>query len=210
MKRNVLPLIDVHGLAMGTNRGKRGNQSLNHAMVVLTAAAWEYYVEDICVEVPEIVVAASPGTPLGNAADVLKEGATHRRNTFHTPNAEKSKRHFLRSIGLNPTSSWNLEIRKSSVGRFAPSRARNRLDGWLDVRHAVAHGADLPNKQFIRNRSNNPSLTLHRAKECMEFFVHLVSATEAAVDQHLISKFGLATGLPGPAIDLVAWRDAIW
>lgn len=58
---------------------------------------------------------------------------------------------------------------------------RHEIDGWLNVRHKLAHGDTLPKIVFVstaqaphKGRANPSSL---HAEQCVEFFEAVVSVT---------------------------------
>jgi hypothetical protein len=82
-------------------------------------------------------------------------------------------------------------LRKSSASVSLPGLgsltitshvASDRINQWLRIRHAVAHGdATLPLEPVLPVLpSGNATLRRHNAEECMEFFSALVDLTTTA------------------------------
>jgi hypothetical protein len=67
---------------------------------------------------------------------------------------------------------------------YGSQRVATEIDGWLDVRHKIAHGARLPASNFVSGRTQSgPSLHRADAERCVEFFEAVVAATAAAAHQ---------------------------
>jgi hypothetical protein len=66
-----------------------------------------------------------------------------------------------------------------------------RLDEWLKVRHAIAHGHDeLPVVAALESvrldgATSNPTIRLTDAEQCVSFTRRLVSLTSTAAAAHL-------------------------
>jgi hypothetical protein len=120
-----------------------------------------------------------PGQSLGGHA-VLRALLLRALNTFATPNAENT-RDLLLHVGFDPWPSWQWQ-----EGRVQLSKVdvRDRLNHWLQVRHAIAHGDDLPDVPVLaRTGGDTPTLRLRRAEACIRFFERLASVTVQSLSQ---------------------------
>ncbi|KAF2418095.1 hypothetical protein B2K11_09420 [Microbacterium sp. B35-30] len=75
--------------------------------------------------------------------------------------------------------------------RWTPAMTEARLDEWLQVRHALAHGHDsLPEVDALltvrlKKTAGAPWLELKDAEQCVAFLNRLVRLTASAVANHL-------------------------
>lgn len=162
-----------------TGPGRRHHEpSLNRAIVVMTAAAWQSYVQDTTEAILAYlaVPTSSTGAPLFNLIKASTKSALGR---FNTPNARNTLALF-QQVGFDPTGGWSFSI--SVPPRvYAEQDVRDELDDWLTVRHKIAHGASLPAIQIVSGRPiAGPQLWKKDAERCVEFFTAVVSATAAA------------------------------
>lgn len=61
-------------------------------------------------------------------------------------------------------------------------RAREELDSWIKVRHAIAHGSSMPSEKryqhLVTGRAKGQRRLLRRdADRCLNFFERLVAVT---------------------------------
>jgi hypothetical protein len=76
---------------------------------------------------------------------------------------------------------------------WTPADAEQRIDEWLKVRHAIAHGhPTLPQVEAlnaIRHSGGNPpadpTLRLVDAEQCVVFFRRLAKLTGSSLAEHL-------------------------
>jgi hypothetical protein len=170
-------LIELH------RRGRQGQgrrfaeMSLNRAVVVLTIAAWQAYVEKLVDEVLTYMIIPQ-GAQGHNAYLVLRADVSNHVQNFSTPNADNTLR-LLARVGFNPRPTWTWLDGSHTI---TPQLACDRINQWLRIRHAVAHGdAGLPVEPVLPLLPDG-SATLRRgnAEECMEFFTALVDRTTNA------------------------------
>jgi RiboL-PSP-HEPN len=158
-------LVAIHReLERGPGRRTR-EIALNRAVVVLTVAAWQSLVQDLVKNrIDEMRPPA--GDPAG-AYQILRAQALIAINIFATPNAEKSK-DLLLHVGVDPWQIWRVRFGPVTL---APAEVRTRLNQWLKVRHAVAHGDAFPSVSVLSvTRGGNPTLRLKDAERCIRFF----------------------------------------
>jgi hypothetical protein len=93
--------------------------------------------------------------------NLLKANVMTATRQFSTPNAENT-RNLLMRVGFDPSACWSWRNGQEVV---TPRIAAERLNGWLQVRHAIAHGdADWPDVDVLPQLPNG-SRTL-RLKDC--------------------------------------------
>ncbi len=184
--QDVLSLIGMHvdlgrmtstgSVATNARRGRRYREAaLNHAVVVLTVAAWQAFAEDL---VEGIVLAIEPprGTAGTEAHKVLKALTLRAKNNYATANAENT-RSLLLNAGFDPYPYWQW------AGRWPKTRAEvaGEINQWLKVRHAIAHGDQaLPSLGVLDCTRSSPSLTKKCAESCVVFFSKVVRLTTEA------------------------------
>lgn len=187
--KDVQDLVDIHedlgrmtgvGSASSTpRRGRRYRESaLNHAVVVLTVAGWQAFAEDL---VDGIVVAIEPptGSPGIEAHKVLKALTSRAKTNYATANAENT-RSLMLNAGLDPFPHWRW------AGRWPMTshEVSQRINQWLKVRHAIAHGDEsLPHLDVLDYSGSGPSLTKTCAESCLKFFAKVVHKTADAAER---------------------------
>ena len=156
--------------------------ALNRSVVVLTVAAWqawvETYVATALAAIAEFPANRSEDTEylrLLRATGPLIELATREVGRFNTPDAGEVCR-LLRLLDDDPRPRWSFV---SPAGRARPDEVVGRLDGWVKVRHAIAHGhGHLPPVDVLgRTKGGHGSLTHRHAAQCAAFFRELAVAT---------------------------------
>ncbi len=174
-------LVEIHK-ALNKGPGLRVREmSLNRGIVVLTVAAWQAFLEDLVDEVLD-AIAISSGDVGYDHYRILRIDAKRAARFFSTPNAEKT-RELLFMVGLDPWPHWRWQ---SGPEYVSETTARERLNQWLQVRHAIAHGDDtLPDVSVLTAlTSGRRSLERWNAERCMRFFTKLAEkTTAAAVDE---------------------------
>jgi hypothetical protein len=155
--------------------------SLHRAAIVLTTAAWQAFVQDVTsailanLEVP----IGDPGRPM---FDLIKASTRSSIGRFNTPNSRNSLALFA-NVGFDPTAQWRFSMTGPSR-TYDRQRVRQEVDGWLDIRHKIAHGAPLPANEFVSGRSQRgPSLHRKDAERCVWFFSAVVELTSNAAGQ---------------------------
>jgi hypothetical protein len=156
--------------------------ALNRSVVVLTVAAWQAWVETYV----GTALAAMTQPPANRSKDSeylrllhatgpLLELATREVGRFSTPDAGEVCR-LLRLLGDDPRPRWSFA---SAGGRVSPNEVVGRLNGWVQVRHAIAHGhGHLPPVAVLgRTKGGHGSLTHRHAAQCAAFFRELALAT---------------------------------
>jgi hypothetical protein len=156
--------------------------ALNRSVVVLTVAAWQAWVETYV----GTALAAMTEAPANRSNDAgylrllhatgpLIELATREVGRFSTPDASEVCR-LLRLLGDDPRPRWSFT---SAVGWASTEEVVGRLNGWVKVRHAIAHGhAHLPPVGVLgRTKGGYGSLTHRHAAQCAAFFRDLAVAT---------------------------------
>lgn len=187
-------IIEVHRGYGGGGMGRRYLEpSLDRAVVVLAVAAWQAAVQDMTTAILDTAAPSTKNRPkraryyarVGNVTTAIK--------SFATPNAQNTVR-LMHSAGFDPKPLW---VWASPGGRgrpfqhWTPAMASARLNEWLDVRHAIAHGhEELPVVDALESvrldgLASNPSIRLVDAEQCVAFLRRLVRLTAAGVAVHL-------------------------
>jgi hypothetical protein len=194
-------LVTVHRGHGGGAPGKRDKEvSINRAVIVLAVASWQAVVQDFTLACVDLS-APAPGGPLSVASYALLAGRVKKEvNDFATPNAQNTRR-LMVGAGFDPRPHWTWsQMGGQGVGTItrSPADADQRIDDWLKVRHAIAHGhATLPlvdALQAVRGVTPvpaDPQLRLVDAEQCLAFFRRLAQLTGSALAKHL--------GVPAPS-----------
>ena len=160
-------------------RGRRWQENaLNHAAVFLVVAAWQAFVEATAEAIRDTIrpPAGSPLLPRFNLVNADFERTLKR---YNTPNAYNTVQ-LLSTLGFDPTPSWTWPVH--GLPRSAASIA-NELGMWLEVRHALAHGSNLPPLAVVTGfASGVPNMRRTDAVACRQFFVGIADATRSGAD----------------------------
>ena len=187
-------IIAVHRAHGGGGRGRRYREpSLDRAVIVLAVAAWQAAVQDLTNGILD--TAAPPKSPQLDRAR-YEASVGHVRQAiaaFATPNAQNTRR-LMQGAGFDPRPYWTWEV-AGGRGRqrvsWTPHLVDARLDEWLKIRHAIAHGHDeLPGVealQAVRSGGNtsNPAIRLVDAEQCAAFVSRLLRLTATSAADHL-------------------------
>jgi hypothetical protein len=189
-------LITVHRGHGGPERGRRDEEvSINRAVVVLTVASWQAVIQDYalaCVDLSGPVA----GSPLSPATYNLLAGRVRKEvGGFATPNADNVRK-LLIGAGFDPRPFWTwsqMGGRGQGVVTWSPADADARINEWLRVRHAIAHGhATLPQVNALQavrlaagTPPDDPQLRLVDAEQCLAFFRRLARLTGTGLAGHL-------------------------
>ena len=188
-------LIAIHG-KLQSGRGRRYEQdALHRAGVVLTVAAWQAYNEKVLEEAVD-AIAINLRDPAAPAPSWALQTFNMRRaqvaslvKKFNTPSDVNVRDFSLETLGFNPWPSWEW---RQGPRQWSVEEVRRRTNTWVQVRHSIAHGFELPmNVQWLRGRNGAVRLTLGLMKECRAHFVHLTSRMDAAFSDHLLSEHNL-------------------
>ena len=183
---------DAPALAIVVDARKR-LVSINRAVVVITVATWQAAVQDMT-----LACLAHSEPPAGDsflpAYRVIAGRVQTEVGGFSTPNAENSRR-LLQGVGLDPRPRWTWTQRGGrGLGRITirPTDVDTKLNQWLRVRHAIAHGHEpLPSVEVLQDVRaagsplTDPSLRLVDAEQCLAFFKRVVKASGDALAIHL-------------------------
>lgn len=206
-------IIAVHRGHGGGERGLRTLEtSLNRAVVVLAAAAWQTAVQDLTMS------ALDHHQPAGGmgVGPLLRGQVQQQIAGFSTPNAENS-RALMKLVDFDPFPLWTWTQhggRATGMVTITSSEASTGINEWLRLRHDIAHGHPTlsvvsvlegvrqavstfltanPNAQrkaaldHLKATGFQPSLRLKDAERCVGHFRRLAT----------ISAKGLAaTGVP--------------
>ena len=195
--QTVEQLISIHG-KLQQGRGRRHEQDAIHrAGVVLTVAAWQAYVEKVlqeglsCLENHVTAPIAGAAPPPWAVISFRVRAASIKKSIadFNTPNSENVQRLFKDAFDFDPWPTWKWHVSRRS---WDSSTFRSRTNDWLKIRHAIAHGDNLPDEiPWIRGKNKVPRLTLKLLKECRKHFHYLAGHTDDAFWQHLEEHHGI-------------------
>jgi hypothetical protein len=163
-------------LRTGIQGRQWGVGSLNRAVVVMCASAWEAYVEQVLIESINVLRPAAP--PLHQWA-ILNAQVRSDLGRFNNPIPSKVKQAFADSIGLiDVTIDWHWR-------NCTMVQAVNRLDEMMRLRHEVAHGT-------------NPRPVIHNlySKQLPHFVQKLALHTDRAVRSHITGVLGMPAPWP--------------
>lgn len=187
-------IVAVHRAHGGGGGGRRYAEiSLDRAVIVLAIAAWQAAVQDMTNATLDMA-APSSVPPIEHARYQASIGHVRKAAAdFATPNAQNTRR-LMHSAGFDPRPFWTWT---TSGGRgrpqvtWTPQSVDARLDEWLKVRHAIAHGHDeLPVVQALQSvrldgAASDPSIRLVDAEQCIAFVSRLVRLTTLGLAAHL-------------------------
>lgn len=177
-------LLSIYEAVRG-GRGRRYQEvSLNRAAVVFAIAAWQTFIEE---DVKSRLRRMEPdASRYGSPTDIkyLSARAEWRVvnarvldvvQRFSSPTAENSRQVYL-SVGHDPFQSWSWTVGQHST---TPAEASTRLNEWVTVRHAIAHGSNtLPEVGVLaRTASGRPTLRKKNAEGCVSFVRRLAETT---------------------------------
>jgi len=189
-------LIAIHRAIGGPQQGRRDREvSINRAVIVLVIAGWQAVVQDYALSCVDLSAPAA-GSPFSPASYALLAGRIRKEVAdFATPNAQNVRR-LLLGAGFDPRPRW-VWTQHGGQGQgmrtWSPQDADRRIDEWLRVRHAIAHGhgalPQVPALQAVRLQLNNPPvdppLRLVDAEQCLAFFTRLARLTGVGLASHL-------------------------
>jgi hypothetical protein len=191
-------LIAIHK-DLSTAAGRRERElSLNRGAVVFAVAAWQAFVEQLTQGILN-GFAPPPGDPCTGTYVLRKSYLEGQIRNLNTPDTRKTMA-LWRLIAFDPFSAWTFSFdweKQRSVrrgGSIADSATltvggcKAELDGWLQVRHKIAHGDVFPAIPSVTafvtgSRAGVPRLQRRDADRCVSFFSALVTATTAEADR---------------------------
>lgn len=180
-------LVAVHRKSGGNARGKRSREtSLNGAIVLNSMAAWQVVVEG-CASVSVKKLKAEIDSAGVFYSDGFYSTVKNAILTLATPNYDNTLR-VIRFAGFDPKPSWD-SIKRP--GRSRSMTFQETLDGWLKIRHSVAHGdtampTDISHvSKLIGSSTNKRAPTLTEAESCMAFVRVAAKATGDGLADHL-------------------------
>jgi hypothetical protein len=161
-----------------TNPGRRHHEpSLNRAVAVMTAAAWQSYVQDTTRAILDYL-AVPPRHPGKPQFDLIKASTMTALGRFNTPNARNTLALF-QHVGFDPRSGWSFSV-SSRPHPYSSQGIEDEIEEWLKIRHTIAHGALLPAVAVVSGRTQRgPKLWKADAEHCISFFGGVVAATAA-------------------------------
>ncbi len=188
-------LVEVHKRAGTGGQGRRYREvSVNRAVVVLAIATWQAVVQDLATV---LLDASMPprSDPSYGVASLLAGRVKTEIGAFATPNPENVRK-LLQAAGHDPRTSWTWKTGKFGHTLLRPDDVESRLQGWLKVRHAIAHGHErMPSVDVLQAVAptspyrDDPPVRLVDAKNCLYFVRRITQATADGAAAHLgVSK----------------------
>ena len=189
-------LVEIH--KRNPNQGLRvADLSLNRGAVVFAVAAWQTYVEQLTLAILD-ALAPPAGDPTIGVYRLLAANVRYQVKRLNVPNGGKTV-DLLATVNFDPQPAWNYNFdwerqrsaRHGSVREARtvnPQQTREELDSWVNVRHAIAHGVELPQDRRYRDlisgkEKGKPRLLRRNADRCLNFFEQLVAATGAEAER---------------------------
>ena len=194
---HVEQLIEVHeAINRRKPSARRDYSALNRAGVVFSVASWQAYTINVVAEVYDEVDSLIKN-PDSNIASWNKSVFELNRKSLegrrlNTPNSRNVINFFNDTLGFNPTKKWDLQERADGKWHAEEYGISDGIDFWLSVRHAVAHGFDLP--MDTRNNSTKHkrfNLTYPSFRECRDFFNFLVLMTDEDIISYVADRFDI-------------------
>jgi hypothetical protein len=177
-----LRLVRLHRqVAKGRGRRSPELSSLNRSVVVLAIAAWQAYVEALAAALlnslgHEYLQDTRSGRTLAVMWNAKREELARHIDQYSTANSDKTLS-LLGSLGLDPKEWWTWG---TGPGALSSSQVRDRLNQWVKVRHAIAHGSQLPAVRVITRNRAGPAVRLKDAEACIGFVQKLARQTNLA------------------------------
>lgn len=183
------PLADAQALLDSydviSQAGQRPKPALARSAIVMTMSGWQAFIERLT---EALLVSLEPYKSPTAAAD---EEASFRRDLrywqlrrgevlkgvadFSTPNSDNCRNLLLR-VGFDPWPVWTVTDGRSHL---SPAETRARLDDWLRLRHALAHGNPLQQLAVLdRSKAGSPMVTRRTAERCHRFVRTLINVTD--------------------------------
>ena len=201
---NVDQLITIHGRIKDGPGRRHEQEALHRAGVVMVIAAWESYVEQVVLEAVDIIGHTGGLAPAGighagiappaptwaqHSFALRKAEISRLAKRFHTPDSTGVRDFFQNTFNFTPLSYWSWN---SPRRQWNDEEMRRRLNGWVKIRHCVAHGAQLPiDIPWIQNGQNLARLNLSLLRECRNFFGRIVNQTDAAFGAFITQDYGI-------------------
>ncbi|KKO45137.1 hypothetical protein WG68_11960 [Arsukibacterium ikkense] len=139
---------------------------LKRAALVMTAAAWETYIEAFAIEQVEAKLALSEDE---FTAAYIRRRLDHEINRLHNPTSDKVKKLFIEFLGVDITESWRWN-------NYTPKEARERLDKWLKMRgdavHQICQSGDPKNAHLVKREDLD---------KAVRFFRELANSTDGII-----------------------------
>lgn len=197
LMNSVEELIVIHGRIQQGKGRRHGQEALHRAGVVLTIAAWQSYIEKLCLEtlglIENIFVGAIPPPPAWATSGYFfrKPSVAKSVGDLNTPNSQNVIKLLDWSFGCNPKANW---VWVAPHRNWTSQQFCDRTDEWLRIRHAIAHGNQLPqNLPWLRNDGGDVRLKLSLLKECKKHFEKKAALTDACLSDHLRGQYGIQT-----------------
>lgn len=183
-------LAKVHRRVGSGGAGRRFEEvSINRAIVVISVASWQAAIQDLTLANLDLRT-PPPTDPIAKSYQTVANRTRTEVESFSTPNAKNARR-LLRASGFDPKPHWSWS-QPGGRGRpwvtLTPKDIDDRIDDWLKVRHAIAHGHEaLPAVHVLQQVRasptpiHEPSLRLGDAEACGALFTRLLQIASDAL-----------------------------
>lgn len=173
------------------------HDALSRAGVVFCVASWQAYVVNVIIEAheeiklkmrslnaDEVIFFADDYCELNET--ILKD----RIKYFNTPNSENVTKLFKTTLAFDPKKYWNPQEMINDETMLGGSSVQAIMNFWLDVRHSIAHGSNLP-KDRRRGPEKDFSFGHESLVKCVGFFTFLATQTDVGLNSYLAKKFDI-------------------
>lgn len=176
--------------------------ALSRAGVVFCVASWQAYTENVVRESHDEIRSkisrsnVDEATLLNTFFRLNKELLEKRIKQFNTPSSQHVRELFEDTLGINPNEFWDNKAAKNpgmamvANNKVKIGNTQEILKFWINVRHSIAHGSDLP-KDERYGRPKAFHLNHTEFKHCMHFFSALAKQTDAGLNSCLDRKFAV-------------------
>jgi len=171
LRSDALDLIGAHQTGATGIQGRQWNLSgVNRAIVVVSVASWQAYIEAVVKECLDELKPAGSQLGVWPALNASGRSAVGRLNT---PNSQNVIKIFSECLGLNGIRQyWRWQAN-------TPTQSVDRLDSYLRIRHKVAHGS-IP----------RPQVQHSQAKTISKFFERLAEKTDSGLATEMNAAHG--------------------
>ena len=173
--------------------GDEDCKALRRAGVVFCVAAWQAYAENVIKEVYEAVKSKMLSSNVDEISllkkffELNEELLEKRIKYFNTPDSKNLKDLFKDTLKINPNDFWRHAVMISNNG-YKSRNTQEIMNFWVNVRHSVAHGSELPMDSRYGEKSVF-NLDHKALEDCMKFFNTLAILTDKEINFYLEENF---------------------
>ena len=200
MKNNPESLLKIHGkLQQGPGR-RHNTDALNRSSIVILISSWQSYIEKVALET---MTCFKPSSTTGVEAELFRmrlQIIKSEIGKFSTPGPTQIRSLFKNTLGIDPRKHWSLSYTCEHTNRrstYSKAETEMMLSSWLKIRHAIAHGNELPDSiPWLMNSASppRPSIRLNIVREGICFFHRLACATDSSIIEELANEYSIDAG----------------